>query len=462
MMRPHSLRFRMILLFCAVVATLLALTYVAVYETFSNQTRDYLDDRLSDSARFLATQLTNQPARTPLSATASPGQLLEMILENGESSGNSTQLYDAATHAGPLPIDGKTTLRTLSLDGRTLRVAVVPFRFGTQHAWLLLGESTAGVERIESAFLRRAAALWACSLLLTTIIASWYVSRSLAPLVALNKHARRLTDQASSAARLDLGGRLPVTNPRDELGQLALRFNELFEKLDAAAQQLRQFVSDAAHELRTPLAVLHGTTQLLLSQRRSVEEYESRLASISAELTGMVRIVEGLFTLSMADAGQLRLHRECLQLDEIFEEACGIAAPIARKKEIRIKQGDCAAVKLWGDGTLVREAFLILLENAIKYSPPRTVISAGICVGDRAIEVYVRDHGIGIEPQEVPLIFKRFYRAAPQPSDDSRSGGLGLSIAEAIMRVHEGQIICSSVPGEGSVFTLQFPSTECL
>jgi signal transduction histidine kinase len=186
------------------------------------------------------------------------------------------------------------------------------------------------------------------------------------------------------------------------------------------------------------------------------------LASIGAELTGMVRIVEGLFTLSMADAGQLRLHRECLQLDEIFEEACGIAAPIARKKEIRIEQGDCAAVKLWGDGTLVREAFLILLENAIKYSPPRTVISAGICVGDRDTEVYVRDHGIGIEPQEVPLIFKRFYRAAPQPSDDSRSGGLGLSIAEAIMRVHEGRIICSSVLGEGSVFTLQFPSTERL
>jgi two-component system heavy metal sensor histidine kinase CusS len=446
----------MILLFCAVVATLLALTYVAVYETFSNQTRVYLDDRLSDSARFLAMQLANQPAGTPFSATGSPGQLLEMILENGASSGNSTQLYGAATNADPLPIDGKTTLRTLPLNGRTVRVAVVPFRFGSQRAWLLLGESTAGVERIESAFLQRAVAFWACSLILTTIIAGWYVSRSLAPLVALNKHARRLTDQASSAAKLDLGGRLPVTNPRDELGQLALSFNELFEKLDAAARQLRQFVSDAAHELRTPLAVLHGTTQLLLSQRRSVDEYESRLASISTELTGMVRIVEGLFTLSMADAGQLRLHRERLQLDEIFEEACGIAAPIARKKEIRIEQADCAAVALWGDGTLVREALLILLENAIKYSPERTVISTGIRVGEPIIEVYVRDQGIGIAPEKIPLIFKRFYRAAPQPSDDSRSGGLGLSIAEAIMRAHEGQIVCTSVPGEGSFFALVF------
>ena len=461
-MRPHSLRFRMILLFCAVVGTLLALTYIVVYETFSNQTRGYLDDRLSDSARFLATQLSNQPAGTPFSATASPGQLLEMVREDGETWNNPTDLYRVAESAGPLPTSGKTTFRTISLNGKTLRVAIVPFMFDSQRAWLLLGESTAGVERIESVFWKKAIAFWACSLLLTTIIASWYVSRSLAPLVALNKHARHLTDLASSAAQFDLGGRLPVTNPRDELGQLALSFNELLAKLDAAVEQLRQFVSDAAHELRTPLAVLHGTTQLLLSQRRSVDEYESRLASISAELTCMVRIVEGLFTLSMADAGQLRLHRERLQLDEVFEEACGIAAPIARRKEIRIEQADCPAIELGGDGTLIREALLILLENAIKYSPQRTVISTGILVGDGSIEVYVRDQGIGIPHEKIPLIFQRFYRATPQPSDDSRSGGLGLSIAEAIMRVHEGQIFCSSVQGKGSVFTLRFPRQKVL
>ena len=459
-MRGRSLRFRMISLFCLVIGIFLAATYVVVYETFSRQTRAYLDDRLSDSARFLATQLATQPVEVPFSATASPGQYLELIREDGEIFGNAPDLALEIQRTVPLPTQGSTTFRTASMNGSTIRVAIIAFQMGKRRAWLVLGEPLKGVERVEAGFRQRAVSLWAFSLLLTTMIAAWYVSRSLGPLTALSQHARLLTDRASRATQLDLGARLPVLNAKDELGQLALNFNELFIRLDAAAQQLRQFVSDAAHEMRTPLAVLHGETQLLLSQARSLDEYQSTLRTIDCELTTMVRIVEGLFTLSMADAGQLKLHAERLQLDEVFEEACGIASPIARKKEIKIEREDWAEVEFRGDGTLVRQVFLILLENAIKYSGRRTIILVGIHANEETIEVFVHDHGIGIAAQDIPLIFKRFYRAAPESSDEVRSGGLGLAIAEAIMRAHGGDVRCTSTVGQGSVFALRFPRKD--
>lgn len=190
---------------------------------------------------------------------------------------------------------------------------------------LVVAESTK-LDQVESNFRERAFGLWTVSLLLTALIAG-YVGRSLSPIVDLNRHAALLTARASRASHEDLDVSLPISNPYDELGTLANNFNVLFARLGAVVRQLRQFVSDAAHELRTPLSVVRSETQFLLSQRRSVQEYEQTLRTIDGELTVMVRIIEGLFTLAMADAGQLRVQNEPLQLDEVFEEACGIAAP---------------------------------------------------------------------------------------------------------------------------------------
>jgi signal transduction histidine kinase len=252
-------------------------------------------------------------------------------------------------------------------------------------------------------------------------------------------------------------GSLPVTNPNDEVGQLASTFNLLFERMDAVVRQLRQFVSDASHELRTPLSVLRGETHYLIEQERSPQECRGTLKIIEGELAALTRIVEGLFTLSMADAGQLRLSVEPLNLDEVLEEACGMAAPVARRKEIMIDRLVWSEISFIGDQVLLRQLFLILLENAIKYSPRNTVIRVGIQILDGQPCVTVQDEGIGVRTEHLPHIFERFYRAAPDPNEESRSGGLGLAIALAVMRAHQGTIECKSKVGEGSTFTLKFP-----
>jgi signal transduction histidine kinase len=250
---------------------------------------------------------------------------------------------------------------------------------------------------------------------------------------------------------------LPVTTPHDELGQLAETFNDLFRGVDSAVRQLRQFVTDASHELRTPIAVLHGETELLLSKPRTAEEYQKTLAVFDDELKKLTRMVEGLFTLSIADAGQLHVESEPLYINEVLEEACALVSSRGKRKGIAILRQLDQELPYTGDEAFLHQLFLIFLDNAIKYSPDRSTIHVTLEQFDGAIRVCFQDHGIGISAKHLPFIFERFYRAAPSAAGDSQSGGLGLAIAQAIARAHDGAIECISTVGIGSSFTVVLP-----
>jgi signal transduction histidine kinase len=232
--------------------------------------------------------------------------------------------------------------------------------------------------------------------------------------------------------------------------------NQLFDRIDAVVGQLRQFVSDASHELRTPLSVLRGETELLLSRQRTTSEYEAAARVIDSELKKLSHIVDGLFTLSMADAGQLRLAPEPLYLEEVLAESCGLATPLAKQKRIQIERELQRDVLVSGDAAFLRQLFLIFIDNAIKYSPPGGRLRVTLRAEDR-VHVRFEDQGIGIEKQNIPRIFERFFRVAQSGSGDTQSGGLGLSIAQAIVVAHHGTIECESEPGAGSIFTITLP-----
>jgi signal transduction histidine kinase len=282
-----------------------------------------------------------------------------------------------------------------------------------------------------------------------------YVGRSLAPITELTRHAASMARRVTQ--RQGFWEPLPVTSRHDELGQLAATFNDLFQGVDSAVRQLRQFVTDASHELRTPIAVLHGETELLLSKPRTAEEYQKTLSIFDDELKKLTRMVEGLFTLSIADAGQLHLESEPLYINEVLEEACSLVASRARKKGIAILRQLEKEIPYNGDEAFLHQLFLIFLDNAIKYSPERCVIHVTLEQTGTTIRVCFQDHGIGISPEHLPFIFERFYRAAPSTSGDSHSGGLGLAIAQAIARAQNGSIECTSTPGLGSIFTVVLP-----
>jgi signal transduction histidine kinase len=340
---------------------------------------------------------------------------------------------------------------------QSVRVAIIPFEQANQKRFLAVAIPTFGTNRVLDTFGRIVLILFPISLLLTAGISMIYVGRSLAPITDLTQHAASMAKRVTQSQ--GFWEPLPVTTPHDELGRLAETFNDLFRGVDSAVRQLRQFVTDASHELRTPIAVLHGETELLLSKPRTAEEYQKTLSVFDDELKKLTRMVEGLFTLSIADAGQLHLESEPLYINEVLEEACALVSSRARRKGIAILRQLDQEFPYTGDEAFLHQLFLIFLDNAIKYSPEKSIIHVTLEQAEGTIRVCIQDHGIGISAEHLPFIFERFYRAAPSSAGDSHSGGLGLAIAQAIVRAQGGAIECRSSVGIGSSFTVVLPLT---
>ena len=455
-MKVRTLRLRMMLLFCTVVGVLLAGSYLAFWGLLAHAVHTQLNRQLLETARPIISDMVSEPDAKDVDRLDLPGEFLELLDQNGHVLQQSKNLAAPMKLNGLNLSDSRPTFGIAALEnGETVRVALIPFRQGNQALIFAVAIPTFGTNRVLDSFGGVALLLFPLSLVLTAGISALYVGRSLAPIKELTRHAALMAKRVTN--RQGFWTPLPVCSPHDELGRLAQTFNHLLKSVDSAVLQLRQFVTDASHELRTPLAVLHGETELLLSKPRSTEEYRQTLCVFDDEFKKLTRIVEGLFTLSMADAGQLHLVREPLYINEVLEEACGLATSRARTKNISIVRDLNQELSCTGDEAFLRELFLIFLDNAIKYSREGTRIHVTLGIRDGAIQARFQDEGVGISPEHLPFIFDRFYRAAPPTSGEAQSGGLGLAIAQAIAIAEGGIIECESTVGVGSTFTVTLP-----
>src|SRR6266849_3159780 len=457
-MRVRTLRLRMMLLFCTVVGVLLAGSYLAFWGLLARAVHTQLNRQLLETARPIISDMVSEPDAKDVNRLDLPGEFFEVLDQNGHVLQQSKNLDAPMKLTGLNLADSQPAFGIAALvNGETVRVALIPYQQGNQARILAVAIPTFGTNRVLDSFAGVALLLFPLSLLLTAGISALYVGRSLAPINELTRHAALMAKRVTN--RQGFWTPLPVSSPHDELGRLAETFNHLLKSVDSAVLQLRQFVTDASHELRTPLAVLHGETELVLSKPRSAEEYRQTLCIFDDEFKKLTRIVEGLFTLSMADAGQLKLVREPLYINEVLEEACSMAASRARAKNISIVRDLNEELACTGDEAFLHELFLIFLDNAIKYSPDGTRIRVTLKILDGTIQACFQDQGIGISPEHLPFIFDRFYRAAPAAlnSGEAHSGGLGLAIAQAIALAQGGTIECESTAGVGSTFTVILP-----
>jgi signal transduction histidine kinase len=455
-MKAKTLRFRMMLLFTTVVGVLLAGSYLAFWGLLSHEIPTQLNRQLVQTARPLIADIMTEPNAQDIKRLDIPGEFFELLDASGNVLQYSKNLTSPIDLNGMSPAVSRPTFSIATIGGvQSVRVGLIPFQQGNQLRVLLVAIPTLGTSGVLDSFKRVTLLLFPLSLLLTAGISAFYVGRSLAPVTALTLHAAFMAKRVTS--REGFWTPLPVYSPHDELGRLAETFNQLLRGVDSAVSQLREFVTDASHELRTPLAVLHGETELLLSKPRTAEEYRKTLVMFDDEFKKLTRIVEGLFTLSMADAGQLHLACEPLYINEVLEEACALVASRARSKNISIMRELNQEVAYSGDEAFLHQLFLIFLDNAIKYSPESSSVRVTLTQQDRTIRARFEDQGIGISSEHLALIFERFYRAAPPNASEPHSGGLGLAIAQAIARAQGGCIECQSTPGVGSIFTIVLP-----
>jgi signal transduction histidine kinase len=457
MIKGRSLRFRMMVLFCTVVGVLLAASYLAFWGLLAHEVSAQLNRQLQETARPILADLVAEPNSQDINRMDIAGQFFELLDPSGHVLQQSQNLQAPIDLKGISATIAEPTFGFAALGtGESVRIALIPFHQGTRPLLLAIAIPTFGTNRVVDSFGKIALLLFLVSLLATALISSLYVGKSLAPIAALTEHAALMANRVTN--REGFWSPLPISSPHDELGRLAETFNHLLQSVDSAVRQLRQFVTDASHELRTPLSVLHGETELMLSKPRTTEQYRETLCVFDDEFKKLTRIVEGLFTLSMADAGQLHLVCEPLYINEVLEEACALVNSKAHAKNIRILRDLDAEMPYVGDEAFLHQLFLIFLDNAIKYSPSGTIIRVSLEECADSVRASFADQGMGISSEHLPFIFERFYRAAPASSGEAQSGGLGLAIAQAIARAQGGSVECESTPGVGSTFSVILPA----
>jgi two-component system, OmpR family, heavy metal sensor histidine kinase CusS len=336
----------------------------------------------------------------------------------------------------------------LPLIGRQ-RALERTFEAGGEELTAVLLAPLADVDR-ELADLRKALAVAVPAALALAVVPAYLLARkALAPMERL----RRLTEEIT-ADRLDR--RLPVAHPGDELGRLTATINAMIGRLERSFQEVRRFTADASHELRTPLAAIRTEAEVALARPMSVEEHQQLLGSVLEECDRLGRLTDQLLLLAREDAGAAPPHGR-VELAGLLRGAVEALRPLAEARGLRLAADVAGPLAVRGNEGRLRQVFLNLLDNALKYTPPGGAVATRLRrQGDEAV-VEVSDTGVGIAPEHQPRVFDRFYRVDKARSRAEGGTGLGLSIARGIVLAYGGTIGLASEPGRGTTVTVALP-----
>jgi heavy metal sensor kinase len=271
------------------------------------------------------------------------------------------------------------------------------------------------------------------------------------------KPVDNLSQKAAAITQHSLSERLPVVRTGDELERLSVSLNLMISRLEDAINSSKQFVADASHELRTPLAVLRGELENLAQDAQLKSQTRETLGSSLEEVDRLAEIVEGLLALSRLDTGEARAEWVRFDLAALVATTADQMSLLAEDKHITVVCDSSERVMIEGDQARLKQVVVNLLDNAIKYTPNGGRIKLKIAQEEGNAVLDVADDGIGIPPEALPHVFKRFFRVDGSRSRDQGGAGLGLSIVKSICDAHGARVEVSSTPGQGSRFRIRQP-----
>lgn len=497
----HSIRFRLVLWFVAILAAVLAAFSVFVYASQASDLHNLAVDRLALKTRQWETYLkygarqyfdANRPLIPGETRAGEPFLQEEDILALVSLNGQLVQVF------GPASPGEVQQLVSLGMEKHNDQN---PFSFAVLEAggerpgeqeYLFVSAPISYERRLIGFFILGTpvdAGSQMRRLLLTLLLGNvatlgaalaggyWLADRAMRPVKTITRLARDI-------GATDLSRRLNL-NGQDELGELAGTFDGMLARLQAAFDRQRQFTADAGHELRTPLTIVNLEAGRALTARRTAQEYQRALAVIQSENELMTRLVNNLLTLSRMDAGQAAMRFEPVDLSDVALDVVERLAPLAEQRGVALSTGELPELKLAGDRQYLGQMIANLVENAIKYAPAQagwvrveTGCEAGECAPAGKARpqpaamgwVRVADNGPGVSPEHLPHLFDRFYqvdRARSRNPEDldgngtaegaSAGAGLGLAIVQRIAQAHAGEVSVQSALGQGSVFTVSLP-----
>jgi len=347
---------------------------------------------------------------------------------------------------------GHETFTTIQVpSGETWRALTIPVTRGTRQVGILqVARSQQDVVVAIDQLLRLILIAIPTTLLMASAGGLFLAARALGPI-------DRITRAAGQIGADDLSYRLQQSHNADEVGRLATTFDQMLDRLDRAFRRQRRFTADAAHELRTPLAMLTSQIDLSLDRPRSSAEYQAVLRSIREDASHLSQLVSELLTLARADSGDQNLVREAFALDVLVGDVVESMALLAASHDVHLDLAAQAPVNVLGDQTRLTQLLVNLVDNGLKYTPPGGRVTVSLNREDQQAVIRVADTGPGIEPEHLPHVFERFYRGDAARTRGDGGTGLGLAICRWIVQSHGGDIGVLSAPGQGTVFTVTLP-----
>jgi heavy metal sensor kinase len=457
------IRLRLTLWYVILLAVTLAAFSAGVYLLLRHALYQNLDDSLQSRAGALLSAVQYEGARPVL-----PGQIPsgdpdqdERFARTFDASGGLS--FEDNPALGPVPVDpralaialgGRSTTRSIRIgeDAGPMRVETLPIiRGGAIVGALEVGQSEEDVSDTLTSLLLLLGLAYPLTLAVASLGGVFLAGRALSPIDNITRAARHISAE-------DLTQRLNLRLPDDEVGRLASTFDGMIARLDDAFRRQRQFTADASHELRTPLTIIKGQIDVSLQKERGPEAYRQVLRAVNEEVDRLIRLAGSLLTLTRADAGQIPLTFESVNIGEIVAGVSEQVRPAATARGVELRVHAGPSVIAQADEDLLLQLMLNLLDNAIKYAPPGGQVTVGCAMNGNRAELWVQDNGIGIPSEHIPRIFDRFYRVDKARSRAEGGVGLGLAICRWIVEAHGGSIHVESVPGNGSTFTVLLPA----
>lgn len=455
-----TIRWRLTLWFSLILFAILVLSGAVLYTLLGRYLINTVDNNLKEySERVHGMFPLNQDPQPmdfnmihsglpSVNEFASPGVYIQIIDASGNVVVKSNNLGQQRLPVSPPLIEqgfrDVADIETVAAgDNASVRIMATPLFLKNRTLLLEIAQSTRPIEDTMNNV--RLALLGGVSvgLLLSVLLGAFLVQRALAPVEQITMTASSIGESSDLSRRVDYAG------PADEIGRLAMTFDQMIERLDRFFQSQRNFVADASHELRTPLTVIRGNVDLL-ERNMSPEDRRESLRAIKAESDRMSKVVSDLLLLAEIESGHIEPPEKVSLKGLVLDEAKR-AQPLAGSHKIII--GRLENISITGDTYRLRQLLSNLVNNAIKYTPDGGTITLSLLREGEWARLEVSDTGIGIPPQHLPHMFDRFYRVDKTRSRTGGGTGLGLAIVKGIAEQHGGKVDVASEPGKGSTFT---------
>ncbi len=458
-MNRRSIRFRLTAWYAAFLAVTFAVVGIGVWLAIRDSINDTVDKDLRSRLQAMRSFLQRQAsqAESPVdelieNAALAPAGTRFRIAKGGrwlyQSPGTEGWGASPPDPAG-LPRRGR--IETAVQKRRPIRILSAAAPPGVVQIGMPIDEFA----EMLNAFTWTALLASPLLLILASAGGYWMSRRALDPVEQIARAAGAIEAQ-------NLAERLPLRGTGDELDHLSATLNAMLARLEDSFRRITQFTADASHELRTPVAIIRTTAEVVRRKPRSESEYKDALDRILAESERTTELIEDLMLLARADSNSEDLVPEPVALAELVRTACADARVLTEAAGITLTNDGLSTCTVSGEYRALRRLLLILLDNAIKYSSPGSEVQVRLSLcrrGDRPTAVLeVRDNGIGIAADDLSHIFERFYRVSKDRSRKIDGVGLGLSIAQSIARRHGAEIEVDSKPGTGSTARVFLPT----